>query len=71
MTISKTTKTLLSHSHKVEEVINGVDTVKMEDEDEKEVKQSRVSKAQKRRVRYMFHFEWNNFKSHLLLHTTM
>ncbi|KAM8767800.1 deubiquitinase OTUD6B [Acanthopagrus schlegelii] len=34
---------------KVAEVINGVDTVKIEDEDEKEVKQSRVSKAQKRR----------------------
>ncbi|XP_070777990.1 deubiquitinase OTUD6B isoform X2 [Enoplosus armatus] len=34
---------------KVEEVINGVDTIKMEDGEQEEVKQPRVTKAQKRR----------------------
>ncbi|XP_070702615.1 deubiquitinase OTUD6B [Pempheris klunzingeri] len=35
--------------HKVEEVLNGVENMKMEDGEEEEVKQPRVTKAQKRR----------------------
>lgn len=43
---------LLTQSCKVEAVLNGVETLKMEDEgEEEEVKQPRVTKAQKRRVR--------------------
>lgn len=42
---------LLIQSHKVEAVLNGVETLKLEDEEEEEVKQPRVTKAQKRRVR--------------------
>lgn len=41
---------LLSHSFKVEEAINGVESLKMGDGEEEEVKQPRVTKAQKRRV---------------------
>lgn len=40
--------------YKVEEVLNGVETMKMEDGEEDEVKQPRVTKAQKRRVRSEF-----------------
>lgn len=44
---------LLSHSFKVEEVLNGVERMKMGDGEQEEVKQPRVTKAQKRRVNYL------------------
>lgn len=49
------TKALPVESRKVEEMLNGVETMKMEDEEQEEVKQPRVTKAQKRRVRQMCH----------------
>ncbi len=55
MSISNITKALLAQSHKVEEVINGVETMKMEGGEQEEVKQPRLTKAQKRRVRYRLH----------------
>lgn len=41
---------LLSFSFKVEEVLNAVESMKMGDGEQEEVKQPRVTKAQKRRV---------------------
>lgn len=50
---------LLSHSFKVEEVLNGVESMKMGDGEQEEVKQPRVTKAQKRRVNYLLpHISW-------------
>lgn len=46
------TKALLTQFFKAEEVINGVETMKMEGGEQDEVKQPRVTKAQKRRVSY-------------------
>lgn len=43
-------QSFLSHSFKVEEVLNGVESMKMGDGEKEEVKQPRVTKAQKRRV---------------------
>lgn len=53
MSICNITKALSAQSYKVEEVLNGVETMKVEggEEEEEEVKQPRVTKAQKRRVR--------------------
>lgn len=57
MSIYNISKALLTQSYKVEEVMNGVDTMKMEGGEQEEVKQPRVTKAQKRRVRYSVHLE--------------
>ena len=46
-------QSLLYHSFKVEEVLNGVEHMKMGDGEQEEVKQPRVTKAQKRRVNYL------------------
>lgn len=45
---------LATQSDKVEEAINGVQTMKVDDGSQEEVKQPRVTKAQKRRVSYWF-----------------
>lgn len=55
-------KTLFSHSFKVEEVLNGVEGMKMGDGEEEEDKQPRVTKAQKRRVKWTFPPQAHNLK---------
>lgn len=44
----------LSRSFKVDEVLNGVEGMKVGDDEQEEVKQPRVTKAQKRRVKRTF-----------------
>lgn len=56
---------------KVEEMINGVETLKVEGEEQEEVKQLRVTKAQKRRVSYSFLVKFNTFNCCLFLPTTV
>lgn len=48
------------------EVVNGVETLVMEDGEEDEVKQPRVTKAQRRRVRYELELLQEDFKRCLL-----
>ncbi|XP_023254166.1 OTU domain-containing protein 6B-like [Seriola lalandi dorsalis] len=54
---------------KVEQVINGVETMKMEDGEQDELKQPRVTKAQKRRVSYRFLLKQDTFNCCLFLPT--
>lgn len=49
--LSQHNQNLKTLSHKVEGMSNGVEALKVEDGEQEEVKQPRVTKAQKRRVR--------------------
>lgn len=52
---------LLTYLFKVEQVINGVESINMGDGEHEEVKQPRVTKAQKRRVSHRFLLGENSF----------